>query len=75
MMRIGHGYDVHRFAENRKLILGGVEIPYEQGLLGHVDGVKLSGAHKGVHTLGGQLTKLIIVGRERIMYFLGITVG
>ena len=37
MMRIGHGYDVHRFAEGRKLILGGVEIPYEQGLLGHSD--------------------------------------
>jgi 2-C-methyl-D-erythritol 2,4-cyclodiphosphate synthase len=36
-MRIGHGYDVHRFAENRKLILGGVEIPYELGLLGHSD--------------------------------------
>ena len=36
-MRIGHGYDVHRFAEDRKLILGGVDIPYEQGLLGHSD--------------------------------------
>lgn len=36
-MRIGHGYDVHRFAENRTLILGGVEIPYELGLLGHSD--------------------------------------
>ncbi len=36
-MRIGHGYDVHKFAENRKLILGGVEIPYEYGLLGHSD--------------------------------------
>lgn len=36
-MRIGHGYDVHRFAENRKLILGGVEIPHEVGLLGHSD--------------------------------------
>ena len=35
--RIGHGYDVHRFVENRKLILGGVEIPYEKGLLGHSD--------------------------------------
>jgi len=34
-MRIGHGYDVHRFAEDRKLILGGVQIPYEKGLLGH----------------------------------------
>ncbi len=36
-MRIGHGYDVHKFAENRRLILGGVEIPYELGLLGHSD--------------------------------------
>lgn len=36
-MRIGHGYDVHRFAPNRVLILGGVNIPYEVGLLGHSD--------------------------------------
>lgn len=36
-MRIGHGYDVHRLTENRKLILGGVCIPYEKGLLGHSD--------------------------------------
>jgi 2-C-methyl-D-erythritol 2,4-cyclodiphosphate synthase len=36
-MRIGHGYDVHRLAEGRKLILCGVEIPYEKGLLGHSD--------------------------------------
>ena len=36
-MRTGHGYDVHRFAENRKLIIGGVDIPYEKGLLGHSD--------------------------------------
>jgi 2-C-methyl-D-erythritol 2,4-cyclodiphosphate synthase len=36
-MRIGHGYDVHRLTENRKLILGGVSIPYEKGLLGHSD--------------------------------------
>lgn len=36
-MRIGHGYDVHRFAENRKCIIGGVDIPYEMGLLGHSD--------------------------------------
>ena len=36
-MRIGHGYDVHRFAENRDLILGGVKIPWEKGLLGHSD--------------------------------------
>lgn len=36
-MRIGMGYDVHRLTENRKLILGGVDIPYEKGLLGHSD--------------------------------------
>ena len=36
-MRIGHGYDVHRLAEGRKLILGGVDIPWEKGLLGHSD--------------------------------------
>ncbi len=36
-MRIGHGYDAHRLAEGRKLILGGVEIPFEKGLLGHSD--------------------------------------
>ena len=36
-MRIGHGYDVHRLVENRDLILGGVKIPYELGLLGHSD--------------------------------------
>lgn len=36
-MRIGHGYDVHRLCEGRKLIIGGVEIEYEKGLLGHSD--------------------------------------
>ena len=36
-MRIGHGYDVHRLVEDRDLILGGVKIPYEKGLLGHSD--------------------------------------
>lgn len=37
MMRIGHGYDVHRFENGRRLILGGVQIPYPQGLAGHSD--------------------------------------
>lgn len=37
-MRIGHGYDAHRFIEGRPLILGGVEIPYEKGLAAHSDG-------------------------------------
>ena len=36
-MRIGHGYDVHKLVEGRDLILGGVKIPYEKGLLGHSD--------------------------------------
>lgn len=36
-MRIGHGYDVHKLVSNRSLILGGVKIPYEKGLLGHSD--------------------------------------
>ena len=37
MIRIGHGYDVHRLVEDRRLVLGGVEIPHEKGLLGHSD--------------------------------------
>ena len=36
-MRIGHGYDVHKLVEGRRLIIGGVDIPYEKGLLGHSD--------------------------------------
>ena len=36
-LRIGHGYDVHRLTEGRRLILGGVEVPYEKGLFGHSD--------------------------------------
>lgn len=37
MMRVGHGYDVHRLVENRACIIGGIVIPYEKGLLGHSD--------------------------------------
>lgn len=43
-MRIGQSTDIHRFAENRKLVLGGVEIPYERGLLGHSDADALTHA-------------------------------
>lgn len=43
-MRIGHGYDVHRLVPDRKLILGGVEIPWEKGLLGHSDADALTHA-------------------------------
>ena len=44
MIRIGQGYDVHRLSEGRKLIIGGVEIPFELGLLGHSDADAGSGA-------------------------------
>ena len=43
-MRIGHGYDVHRLCEGRRLIIGGVDIPHEKGLLGHSDADVLSHA-------------------------------
>lgn len=46
-MRVGMGYDVHKLVENRKLILGGVEIPYEYGLLGHSDADVLHSCHYG----------------------------
>lgn len=55
-MRIGHGYDVHRLVEGRKCIIGGVQIPYEKGLLGHSDADVLlhavSDALLGAATLG-----------------------
>lgn len=54
-MRIGHGYDVHRLTENRKLILGGVEIPYEKGLLGHSDADVL--VHSVMDSLLGALAR------------------
>ncbi len=44
MIRVGFGYDVHRFQADRKLILGGIEIPYEKGLMGHSDADVLSHA-------------------------------
>ena len=54
-MRIGHGYDVHRLVEGRKLILGGVEIAHEKGLLGHSDADVL--AHAISDALLGALAK------------------
>ena len=50
-MRIGHGYDVHRLAKGRRLILGGTVIPYEKGLLGHSDADVL--AHAAADALLG----------------------
>ncbi len=55
-MRIGEGYDVHRLAEGRKLILGGVEIPYEKGLLGHSD------ADAALHALSDALLGALALG-------------
>ena len=59
MLRIGHGYDAHRLVEGRKLVLGGVEIPWHVGLLGHSDADVLSHAvghallgAMGMHDLG-----------------------
>lgn len=52
-MRIGHGYDVHKLVKDRRLILGGVEIPYEKGLLGHSDADVL--AHAVMDSLLGAL--------------------
>lgn len=54
-MRIGHGYDVHRLVEGRKLIIGGVDIPHEKGLLGHSDADVL--AHAISDALLGALAK------------------
>ena len=72
-MRIGHGYDVHRLVEGRKLILGGVEIPFEKGLLGHSDADVL--AHAVMDAVLGaaalafivlyNLTNINITERER----------
>lgn len=55
-MRIGNGYDVHRLTENRKLILGGVEIPFEKGLLGHSDADVL------IHTIMDALLGALALG-------------
>ena len=54
--RIGHGYDLHRLVENRKLILGGVDIPYTKGLLGHSD------ADVAVHALMDAILGALALG-------------
>lgn len=56
MIRVGHGMDVHKLAEGRKLILCGVEIPYEKGLLGHSD------ADVAVHALMDALLGAVALG-------------
>ena len=61
-MRIGHGYDVHRLVEGRKLILGGVEIEYEKGLLGHSDADVL------LHTISDALLGAAALGDIGCMF-------
>ena len=61
MIRIGHGYDVHKLVEGRRLVLGGVEIPYGKGLLGHSDADVL--AHAVADALLGALA-LPDIGRR-----------
>ncbi len=56
MLRIGHGYDVHRLVEDRKLILGGVDIPYKSGRLGHSDADVLA------HAVGDALLGAMRIG-------------
>ncbi|MBR4858547.1 MAG: 2-C-methyl-D-erythritol 2,4-cyclodiphosphate synthase [Clostridia bacterium] len=56
MFRIGHGYDVHKLVEGRKLIVGGVDIPYEKGLLGHSDADVL------LHAIGDSLMGAAALG-------------
>ena len=56
MIRIGHGYDVHRLVVGRRMILGGVEIPYERGLLGHSDADVL------VHAIMDELLGALAMG-------------
>lgn len=56
MIRIGQGYDVHAFAEGRPLILGGIEIPYERGLLGHSDADVL------LHTISDAILGALALG-------------
>ena len=64
-MRIGTGYDVHRLTEDRLLILGGVKIPYEKGLLGHSDADVL--VHAIMDALLGQQHLAISANIFRIM--------
>ena len=59
-LRIGHGYDVHRLTEGRRLVLGGVDVPYDRGLLGHSDADVLT--HAVIDALCGA-AKLGDIGR------------
>lgn len=56
MFRIGNGYDVHKLVENRKLILGGIDIPHTKGVLGHSDGDVL------VHAIMDALLGALVLG-------------
>ena len=61
-MRVGLGYDVHKLVEDRKLIIGGVEIPYEKGLLGHSDADVL------LHAIMDAQVHVSLWNREQLMF-------
>lgn len=65
MMRIGHGYDVHRFEKGRKCIIGGVTIPFDKGLAGHSDADVL--LHAIADALLGAAALAILVSISRTM--------
>ena len=72
MLRIGQGYDVHRYAQNRDLILGGVKIPFELGLDGHSDADVLTHAIMdaivGALALGAMLGTIAVMTRQEIAF-------
>ena len=73
MMRIGHGYDVHRLVTGRKLILGGVDIPHETGLLGHSDADVLT--HAVMDALLGADSLALLREVTARLHAAGYTVG
>ena len=58
-LRVGHGYDVHRLVEGRALILGGVTVPFDRGLLGHSDADVLTHAVMDARTLSRSVLPLV----------------
>ena len=70
-MRVGHGYDVHAFVPGRRLVLGGIDVPYAQGLLGHSDADALLHAITDAVLGAAGLMEGNLVSRE----WLGMRIG
>lgn len=73
-MRVGMGYDVHKLVEGRRLVLGGVEIPYEKGLLGHSDADVLVHAIMDALLGAAALGDIGNISRIQILHMKGRTV-